>query len=477
MLKNIKIWFVVLVVSSLLGFGIVYFLPKGGNENKIYKTNIQSRDHLDHSAFFNEKFKSPQDVTKRCLECHEDAATDLMKTTHWSWNGNTYKKSEADKPINVGKKNIINNFCISIVGNWAGCTSCHAGYGWKDDNFDFNKKENVDCLVCHDWSGTYAKGTAGMPNDNVDLVKVAKSVGYPKRDNCGTCHYYGGGGLGVKHGDLDNSLNNPSDDIDIHMGKHNLQCIDCHKTTKHNVTGNAYSVSSTPENGVNCTDCHTGTIHKDERINSHLDAVACQTCHIPTYAKKIPTKMEWHWSKAGDDTKKDDVHKYLKKKGEFVYDENIKPEYHWFNMNANHYIIGDKIENTNEILNINTPLGNIADTTAKIWPFKIHRGDQIYDIENKYIIPPVTYGEGGYWNEFNWDKAARLGSELHKLPYSGKYGFIKTQMYWPLSHMVSKKEDALKCESCHGDNSVLNWKQLGYEGDPMKFGSRKKSVK
>ena len=26
---------------------------------------------------------------------------------------------------------------------------CHIGYGWEDENFDFDNPENIDCLACH----------------------------------------------------------------------------------------------------------------------------------------------------------------------------------------------------------------------------------------------------------------------------------------------------------------------------------------
>ena len=51
----------------------------------------------------------------------------------------------------------------------------------------------------------------------VDLEKVAKSVGMPGRQNGGACHFFGGGGDHVKHGDLDSSLTKPSRDMDVHM--------------------------------------------------------------------------------------------------------------------------------------------------------------------------------------------------------------------------------------------------------------------
>ena len=82
------------------------------------------------------------------------------------------------------------------IANWEACTTCHAGYGWKDETFDFEKVENVDCLVCHEQSGGYVKGKKGLPAEGVDLLAVAKSVALPTRDNCGSCHFRGGGGNG-----------------------------------------------------------------------------------------------------------------------------------------------------------------------------------------------------------------------------------------------------------------------------------------
>jgi hypothetical protein len=34
-------------------------------------------------------------------------------------------------------------------------------------------------------------------------------------------------------------------------------------------------------------------------------------------------------------------------------------------------------------------------------------------------------------------------------PYSGKYDFIKTEMSWPITHMVAPKDKALGCVECH----------------------------
>ena len=155
----------------------------------------------DHSYYVQGPMETGPEVTVQCLKCHEKHAEDFMKTTHWTW---AQDQLVGDKNVVRGKKNAINNFCTSIAGNWPRCTSCHAGYGWTDNNFDFTNAANVDCLVCHDTTGTYVKEPtgAGNPAKRVDLVYVAQSVGMPSRFNCGTCHFYGGGGDAVKRGDL-----------------------------------------------------------------------------------------------------------------------------------------------------------------------------------------------------------------------------------------------------------------------------------
>lgn len=463
-----------LLMILLIAVPLWLFLPGSSAERPKqdpWSTITKKRTHLNHAPFFNTPFKRPQDVTTACLECHPGAAADIMKTPHWKWQGKPVYVEGHGEPIAIGKKNLINNFCIGIRGNWASCTICHIGYGWKDESFDFTIEENVDCLICHDWSGTYVKGSEGLPAPGVDLLPVAKQVGYPRRDNCGICHIYGGGGMGVKHGDMDNSLINPSKKLDIHMGKYNLLCIDCHKTEDHNIKGTSFSVSVSHENGIHCTDCHAEVPHKDRRINTHLASVACPTCHVPAFARKVPTKTDWDWSKAGDLSRPDHPHEYLKIKGEFIYGENIVPAYNWFNLKSRRYILGDKID-PEQITFLNYPMGGIGDKNARIWPFKIHRGKQPYDKINRYLVQPVTSGEGGFWNEFDWDKALRLGAEATGIQYSGQYGFAETRMYWLSTHMVAPTRMALTCTDCHGPNSRMDWKALGYKGDPEKVGGR-----
>lgn len=463
------------VLTATVAVGIVVVAGHTPDDPLVsVREKIATRGSVDHSPFFPDAtFKTGQDVTRACLECHEESGKEMLESAHFQWVGDTITDPKTGEKTRIGKKNLLNNFCIGIAGNWDSCTRCHAGYGWEDDSFDFNNPENVDCLVCHDLSGTYLKGRAGNPRKDMDLVAAAKSVGSPKRDNCGVCHNYGGGGLGVKHGDLDSTLDNPDEYDDVHMGRYNMRCIDCHDGTKHNIKGKAYSVSVNHENGVSCTDCHNERPHQDERINGHTDKVACQTCHIPTFANNVPTKMFWDWSKAGDDSREDDVHHYLKIKGEFVYEKEVLPNYDWFNLTIDRYLAGDQIVKDG-VTEMNPPRGDRKDPNAKIWPFKIHDATQPYDKKLGYLISPVTAGEGGFWHEFDWPKALQLGAKVNGLEFSGEYGFATTRMHWPLSHMVAPKEKSLTCNDCHGENGRMDWSALGYDADPITTGDTKR---
>jgi len=461
------------VITSLLLLSVsaLVFFNSADSEQK--KT--------DHADLVSGPFATPQDVTKACIECHEESANDFMKTRHWNWEG-----KEVDVPgkgkMKFGKKVSINNFCVAVSSNEPRCTSCHPGYGWKDKSFDFTKKENIDCLICHDQTGTYSKvpTDAGMPDPKVDLVKVAQSVGKPTKNNCGQCHFNGGGGTAVKHGDLDPTLLTASKELDVHMGGLKFECIDCHKSTKHEIHGASNGSLISNSNHISCTNCHSQEkIHKNNTINKHMSAVACETCHIPEFSRGMATKVNWDWSTAGqreDEKYPDGSEKYKKMKGDFTWGKNVVPTYAWHDGGADFYLQGDKIDPT-KIVELNKLRGNISSSKAKITPFKLMKGKQIYDKVNNYLIIPKLFGKDGFWKTYDWNSASEIGMKSVGLPYSGQYGFVETQMWWAVNHMVTPKTEALKCNDCHNKGTRMDWQALGYDGDPMKKGGREKAGK
>ena len=436
---------------------------------------LSQHDHSDIEG----PFQTPQEVTETCLMCHEGVDHDLKQSRHWNWLGEEFTGKDGLQQ-RVGKQTIINNFCIAVASNWPRCTSCHIGYGWKDQSFDFSNGNNIDCLICHDRTGTYKKVPtgAGIPDPSVDLLKVAQNVGKTSNENCAVCHFNGGGGTGVKHGDLDGSMINPSPELDVHMGGLDFTCATCHAGENHQIHGASHGSLASGTNHIYCVDCHETRPHENKTLNDHMASIACETCHIPTFAREEPTKVWWDWSTAGDDREVllDEYGKplYDKKKGDFVWEKHVIPEYRWHNGQADYYQIGQKIDPDNYV-ELNVLSNDIHDLSAKITPFKLMRGKQIYDDQNQYLIVPKLFGEGGYWKTWDWNNASVLGMESVDLPYSGSFAFIETEMYWPINHMVAPAKDALKCTACHSKdgNGRLNWEMLGYSGDPMKTGGRK----
>ncbi len=445
----------------------------------------------DHSKFEALKgpFTSGPEVTKACLSCHTEASDQVMHSLHWTWDFNNEKTGER-----LGKARTFNSFCGTPLSNEPRCTSCHVGYGWTDvREKPPSQKEAVDCLVCHDTTKAYSKfpTDAGHPlyaprmvkGKEVlppDLAKVAQHVGKTSRDNCGACHFNGGGGDGVKHGDLDSSLSKPAKALDVHMSADgaNMTCASCHTFNEHQPAGSRYVTKATDPHGLDmpkddkdhatCQSCHSDTPHKQAKLNDHTDRVACQTCHIPEFARGgVATKTLWDWSTAGrtDENGKpifikgEHGHlKYSAEKGDFEYGENVRPVYKWFNGVMPQQVVGEKVEAVNGHVDLNPPLGDGRDPNARIWPFKEMHGKQPYDPVNKMLIVNHVFGKDdtALWTNFDPAKAFKAGMEYAGLPYSGKFEFVSTNYYWPITHMVAPKSDTVKCGECHAKDGRLD---------------------
>jgi octaheme c-type cytochrome (tetrathionate reductase family) len=446
----------------------------------------QLESTADHSKFeqLQGPFASGPDVTKACLSCHTEAARQIHRTKHWSW-----EFDNPDSGQRLGKKNVLNNFCISIEANTPYCTSCHVGYGWKDASFDFASEQNVDCLVCHDTTGNYRKfpGFAGHPlyaetqiaGRNVrpaDLARVAQRVGKTSRDTCGSCHFFGGGGDGVKHGDMDSSLAAPDRELDVHMDALGLDfsCSTCHMTSAHDVPGSRYTPVARDDGGAHlrgaasssnpttCVACHGNAPHPaDPRLDHHARKIACQTCHVPSYSRGgVATKMGWDWSTAGQLSPegkpiqiRDDQGRvqYDSRKGDFTYGEFVIPDYVWFDGKVSYTLLEDTIDPSAGPVGINRLGGAPADPASMIWPVKVFRGKQPYDPVNMTLVKPHTAGndENAYWKNFGWEKSIESGMTQAGASFSGEVAFIETTMSWPIKHMVAPKEHAVACVECH----------------------------
>jgi octaheme c-type cytochrome (tetrathionate reductase family) len=461
-----------------------------------------TKSTADHSKFDALKgpFNSGPEVTKACLTCHNKAGHQFQKSIHWTLE---YKNQKTGQIL--GKHVLVNNFCTNARGNEGMCAQCHASYNWTDANFDFTKQENIDCVVCHEQTGTYYKTPTTKGNSAcsimfeglqpIDWTKVAQSVGRPERSNCGTCHFNGGGGDGVKHGDLDSSLINPPRELDVHMhtGGENFACTKCHISNQHMITGSRYDVQAKDTGGIGkpgsrrdvatCESCHGDAPHPKTKLiglklNGHVSKVACQTCHIPALSRGgVATITDWDWREAGNTKngvgfqEEDYVqgngerrHTYRSIKGRFTYGETapekgrtLLPYYAWFDGQMNYTTIDTKFDPAKQPIPINSFTGSYNDPKSRIWPFKRMHTWQPYDKGNNTLVYMHLWGEDkdAYWGNYNFDRAIQVGMKENGKPYSGQYGFIETYSFWPTTHMVAPKEQALKCSECHSTNGRL----------------------
>jgi len=456
---------------------------------------IDSNSTADHSKFeeLKQDFSSGPEVTKACLTCHTEAGHQFMENIHWTWSYENEKTGQL-----LGKKHLVNNFCTNARGNEGMCAQCHAGYGWKDETFDFTNQDNIDCVVCHDRSGSYYKTPSTKGNATCSIMfegkqaiqwsKVAQSVGLPARENCGSCHFYGGGGDGVKHGDLDSSLIHPDKKLDVHMDEAglNFSCNSCHVSDKHIWEGSRYDVVAKDTKGTgkpgqrrdvaSCESCHGLQPHPNDslsniKLNNHTDRIACQTCHIPTIARGgVATMTDWDWRTSGK-TKNGEGYKekeytqgngehratYKSIKGSFKYAENLVPHYGWFNGQMNYTTIDTKFDPSKGVVDINSYIGSATDGKSRIWPFKQMHTVMPYDKGNNTLVYMHLWGEdeSAYWGNYDFGNAIKVGMEKNNLPYSGEYDFVETHSYWPITHMVAPKEDALTCNDCHTKNGRM----------------------
>lgn len=86
-MKDFKyIWVVGLVFTlALIIVPIVIFIPWDRSSAMDPWDYVPVRaPRTDHSDLMQGPYETGSDVTRACLECHEDAAWQIMQTVHWT---------------------------------------------------------------------------------------------------------------------------------------------------------------------------------------------------------------------------------------------------------------------------------------------------------------------------------------------------------------------------------------------------------
>jgi hypothetical protein len=242
-----------------------------------------------------------------------------------------------------------------------------------------------------------------------------------------------------------------------------------------------------------CVDCHgdAASIHVAttvEPIIANHTRLACQVCHIPTFARETSTKTFWDWSTAGDadrvpqpDPVDPGRFDYDIKKGDFLWDYDVRPTLLYQERTPDGYgkwektLVNETDGFTEQPVVLARPAGDRSTPGAMIYPFKEMPGKQPADANNDIILVPHLYpgsdGPNGYWKFYDWDLALQDGANQTGQPYSGQHTFVETVMYLSVNHEIAPKEQAYgfggveSCTDCHGDDQI-DWIKLGCTGDP-----------
>jgi len=398
-------------------------------------------------ADMNGPFTTAIEVNTQCIRCHENQAADLKKNVHWTW---TRSRKIGNATILSRKMTDLSRFGIAAAVNPGACLRCHISTSPSTPVAADGITSVIDCLVCHDTTGTYRPG-----EQDADLEHIARTVGTPSPRNCRSCHERQCG-LAPEAELLPTR--------DVHIERYGFTCQQCHPADGRHDLSRALESEPAPGQKQGCASCHGQAPHALSRLDQHALLIGCQSCHIPEYGTSGPVVISWNWLLSGNTTSTyQQENTLLTDRGLFL-GQKIIPHYFWDDGTDMVYTRGTKIHPSQTTL-LQGP--GPRTPASKIMPFTVQYGTQLYDTKYRYLISPkLPRDKAPFFNGTDWDQIIIRGMNDVRLPYSGQYGFTTTVSRHRINHGVVSKDQALDCMDCHGSKTRFNWQQLGYERDP-----------
>lgn len=418
-----------------------------------------------------------------CLACHADKAMEVQASAHYKWEGPaTYMTNGA--AVQGKLVTSINSYCGNIIGNW-GCASCHVGIGKRPDDTTLTQQqhlENIDCLICHQKEYKRKKDTLTglMVPDTVNMIitmdQAVQTVHKPVRANCTQCHAKGGGGDNFKRGDLAVAHATTTDrNFDVHMAataNGDLACQRCHTTQLHKIAGRGSDLRETDlDVRMSCstTACHptkaVSNGHATSTVYKHIARVACQTCHIRTYARNAADTTATESTETMRDWSLPEWHTVNNRYEPTVTLANdLKPSYRFWNGTSWGYSLHDpaSVDPATGRYPTSRPVGDINGTGSKLHPFKYKTAKRPFAPGLEKLIPVDTkvYFSTG-------DPNAAIQSSLLLMGHgnSEPYTWVEDDTYQLLTHEIPPSTgNVLACTNCHISTTAtqLNLQDLGY---------------
>lgn len=412
-----------------------------------------------------------------CLTCHESEAFEMHGSSHYQWQGQALYT--VNGPDVQGKLNTaLNSYCISILGNWNACGSCHVGLGAKPEaTATASQLQNIDCLVCHqkDYKRKKVNGVfvPDIANMAITMDQAVQTVHTPVRSNCVQCHAKGGGGDNNKRGDMALAHAASTDrNFDVHMSTTgaNLTCQQCHITQNHRIAGRGSDLRQTDlDIKVNCStaNCHTNkktaSGHASADINRHVNRVACQTCHIKNYARNAADTTATESTEVYRDWTIPEWSAALSRWEPLITrGSNLKPEYAFWNGTSWNYSLNETVrfDAAAGTYPTSRPEGGINESGSMLYPFKYKKALQPLADSLGVLVALDT---SVYFSSGNYDNAVKAGLANMGRPDTTPYRNVDTDTYQLITHEVMPKGNALACAQCHTSTATqMNLKGMGY---------------
>ncbi|WP_296809344.1 PKD domain-containing protein [Thiocapsa sp.] len=435
------------------------------------------------------------------------------------------------------------------------CLTCHQEVykrfpDWTRDGFsDFsllNLTEDASgALVRSDGNKVVRTGFEGIPNVSsagdflfkpagldtlptsvpmtpmpLTTLAAAQNVHATTRQSCLNCHAGAAGADGAKRGDLSRENINPSVTHDMHMSPDgaNLTCSDCHnaignKGEGHRMRGRGLDLRA--NDVAERFSCETGGCHDSQphgdfsntlgsSKDKHAMKVACQTCHIPSYAKAaVGTEVARDWQ---DPHPSDSA---CNGRGGWLPREDkgglgtasLIPSYTWFDGTSEVVYLEESLTGVptvpldatvaasfvgnfsaeDDAYALGMPNGDVTSENAKLYPMKKHWGKLARKDDTNSLVGHSTFE---FFRTGSFCRAVAVGlGENPDDPFvcpTGKPG--STEMppgastvpvftYQTINHGVEPDSNALGgdtagCGTCHGELSGgparLDMQGLGY---------------
>ncbi|WP_200153866.1 PKD domain-containing protein [Chromatium okenii] len=359
--------------------------------------------------------------------------------------------------------------------------------------------------------------TAPLTPMPLTTLAAAQNVHATTRKSCLNCHAGAGGADGAKRGDLSQEDVNPSVTHDLHMSSAgaNLTCADCHTTPgvngeTHRMRGRGLDLRAddvaerfTCEAGG----CHNNRPHGDfsntqgASKDKHAMKVACQTCHIPAYAKAaVGTEIARDWQ----DPHPSDA--ACSGRGGWLPREDkgglgsaaLIPSYNWFDGTSEVIYLEESLAGVPTVpldatiaakfvgdfaagdpaYVLGQPNGDVTSATAKLYPMKQHWGKLARNDANNSLVGHSTFE---FFRTGSFCRAVALGlGDDPDATCAGTPGTLEMPAgttavpvftYQTINHGVEPTANALGgdsagCGSCHqalsGGPARLDMAALGY---------------